>query len=377
MSNAALFARYDLPWKAALTHAFRAFVRFFFPELYAQIDWSQRPRFRDKELAGISLGATPDSMVADKLVEVALRDGRRQWVLVHVEVQAQHDAMLAERVLDYNYRIFKEHRQQVASLVLLADEDPSWRPHAFHNDVLGTVMGISFVTAKLIDYATNTDVLQTSANPFAWITLAHLRTQQARHDQDQLYAAKWQLTKLLYRHGWRKARIITLFKVINWMMALPESHQQRYWRAVLKLEKELKMECVTPLEQSFIDKGWKRGLKQGLERGLQQGREQGLKQGLEQGIEHGREQGIAQGREQGIEQGREQGIEQGREQGIEQGLAQGRKEGALALLERQLTRRFGALPASIRNKLAKASLPQLEAWSDALPEAQSLKHIFR
>ncbi len=87
------------------------------------------------------------------------------------------DAQLARRVLDYNYRIFNEYAQPVASLVLLADEDPHWHPAAFHNDVLGTVMGISFVIAKLIDYATRTD----------------------------------------------------------WMMALPEPHQQRYWQAVLDL----------------------------------------------------------------------------------------------------------------------------------------------
>ncbi|MYM35422.1 hypothetical protein GTP38_13890 [Duganella sp. FT94W] len=80
-------------------------------------------------------------------------------------------------------------------------------------------------------------------NPFAWVTLAHLRTQRARRDPDQLYAAKWQLTKLLFQHGWSKARIIELFKVINWMMVLPPLLQRRYWRAVVKLEKESKMEC--------------------------------------------------------------------------------------------------------------------------------------
>ena len=81
-------ARYDLPWKAALTHAFHAFVDFFFPELSPQIDWSKRPRFRDKELAGIGFGAAPDMMVADKLVEVRLRDVTAGWVLIHVEIQA-------------------------------------------------------------------------------------------------------------------------------------------------------------------------------------------------------------------------------------------------------------------------------------------------
>lgn len=329
MSNTVLSARYDLPWKAALKHAFGDFMAFFFPHLHPEIDWKRRPRFRDKELTGISFGGSADSMVADKLVEVRLLDGRVQWVLIHIEVQAQRDGSLARRMLDYNYRIFKEYEQPVASLALLADEDPKWRPAAFHNRVLGTVMGISFANAKLLDYADRAEELEVSDNPFAWVTLAHLRTQQARHDADQLYAAKGQLTRLLFQHGWRKARIIVLFNVINWMMVLPEPLQQQYWRDVLKLEKEQKMEVSNSWEQKFVDKGLKKGLEQGLELGRQEGREEG------------------------------------------------RREGALELLERQLVRRFGPLTKTARSKLAKANLAQLAEWSDALPEATSLKDVFQ
>lgn len=228
-------------------------------------------------------------------------------------------------MLDYNYRIFKEYEQPVASLALLADEDPKWRPAAFHNCVLGTAMGISFANAKLLDYADRAEELEVSDNPFAWVTLAHLRTQQARHDADQLYAAKRQLTRLLFQHGWRKARIIVLFNVINWMMVLPEPLQQQYWQDVLKLEKEQKMEVSNSWEQKFVDKG----LKKGLELGRQEGREEG------------------------------------------------RREGALELLERQLVRRFGPLTKTARSKLAKANLAQLAEWSDALPEATSLKDVFQ
>jgi hypothetical protein len=331
MSNAPA-ARYDLPWKSALTHAFRAFMTFFFAELAEQIEWSKRPRFRDKELAGLGFGDAPGGLVADKLVEVLLRNGVVQWVLIHVEVQAQRDAALARRVLDYNYRIFKQYGQPVASLVLLADDDPQWRPQAFHNKVLGTEMGIAFTTAKLLDHANRSDALLASHNPFAWVTLAHLRTQQAHRDPDALYAAKWQLTKLLYQHGWRKQRIITLFNVINWMMALPEVHQRRYWQAVLQLEKERNMKLLNPLEQMFMDDGMEKGLRQGLERGL--------------------------------------------EQGLEKGLEKGRREGAALVLERLLTQRFGPLPQTVRKKLTQASMEQLGAWSDALADAQSLKQVF-
>jgi hypothetical protein len=329
MPNAAPPARYDLPWKTALTHAFRAFMDFFFPDLCAQIDWARRPRFRDKELVGIGLNNAAQGLVADELVEVYLRDGRLQWVLIHVEIQAQRDVSFALRVLDYNYRIFKQYEQPVASLVLLADDDPEWRPNAFHNDVLGTVMGISFATAKLPDYADRSAALLASHNPFALVTLAHLRSQQAHHDADKLYTAKWQLTKLLYQHGWSKQRILVLFNVINWMMALPEAYQQQYWEAILQLERKSKMKWISPLEQSFIDKGRQKGLQEGLEKG------------------------------------------------IEKGIEKGRKEGAAALLEHQLTRRFGPLPQTIHKKLAKASVAQMGIWSDALAEADSLKQVFR
>ncbi|MYM66025.1 DUF4351 domain-containing protein [Pseudoduganella sp. FT55W] len=324
-------ARYDVPWKAVLTHAFRDFISFFFSELSPKVDWSKRPRFLDKELAGIGFGSAPDGMVADKLVEVRLRDGTLGLVLIHVEVQAQHDASLGRRVFEYNYRIFREHKRPVASLVLLADENPNWRPNSFHIETLGTTMGITFPVAKLLDYAGRDQTLLASDNPFAWVTQAHLLAQQARHDPDALYAAKWRLTKQLYQHGWRKERIIILFKVINWMMALPLSYQERYWRETVQLDKEHNMELLNPLEQMFFDNGLEKGLKQGMEKGW--------------------------------------------EKGLEKGLEQGRKEGAIALLERQITWRFGPLSKTARKKLTKASLAQLEAWSDALFEAQSLKQV--
>lgn len=291
-----------------MTHAFRDFIRFFFADIDTEIDWSKPLRFRDKELAGISFGGTPDGLIADKLVEVSLRDGAVGWVLIHIEIQAQHDALMASRVFDYNYRIRKEYQLPVASLVLLADKDPSWRPEAFYSKVPGTVMAFSFSTAKLLDYTGRTDELLASDNPFAFITLAHLRTQQAGHDADKLYAAKWQLTKRLFQHGWHKERIIVLFKVINGMMVLPAAYQRRYWYAVIKLEKERKMEWITPLEQMFIDDG--------------------------------------------------------------------RQKGAATIIERLLTRRFGPLPKTVRKKLQKASMAQLEAWSDVLSDAQSLKQVF-
>jgi flagellar biosynthesis/type III secretory pathway protein FliH len=148
-------------------------------------------------------------------------------------------------------------------------------------------------------------------------------TAPARFDLPKLY-----VTRLLFQHRWKPRRIMVLFDVVNWMMVLPESHQRRYWRAVSRLRKEREMKLLNPLEQMFLDDGVKIGLQKGLKKGRQEG------------------------------------------------LEQGRALGAVALLERQLTQRFGPLPQTVREKLEKASVTQVEAWSDALAKAQSLRQVF-
>lgn len=303
---------------------------FYFPDFSGRIDWRQRPRFRDKELARLAFGARPDVMVADKLVEVCLHEGRGRRVLIHIEIQAQRDTALARRMRDYHDRIGEAYGLPVVSLVLLADEHPHWRPRGFHQRMHDTVTDFSFGTAKLLDFVADTAALEVSRNPVAWISLVHVRTQQTHHDADQRYAAKLHLTRLLFRHGWRQRRIIVLFNAINWMMVLPEPHERRYRQAVDRLIKEHEMKKVyNSFQQLFVNDGIKIGQ------------------------------------------------ERGRQQGIEQGIEQGRKEGAVALLERQLVQRFGPLPQTAHKKLAKASLAQVEAWSDALAAAQSLKQVFR
>lgn len=100
------------------------------------------------------------------------------------------------------------------------------------------------------------------------------------------------------------------------------------------------MELLTPLEQLVVNDHIKKCREKGRKQGLRQGRREGLQEGLEHGLE------------------------------------QGRAEGAVWLLERQLEQRFGPLPKTARNRLAKASVAQLEAWSDALVAAQSLRQVF-
>ena len=60
------------------------------------------------------------------------------------------------------------------------------------------------------------------------------------------------------------------------------------------------------------------------------------------------------------------------EQIMERGLAKGRAE----LLLRMLTRRFGSVSPSVRSRVLSGSEREVDAWADAVLEAESVDEIF-
>jgi len=82
---------YDSPWKEALDIYFEPFVAFFFAPTHAEIDWSRGYETLDKELQRIAPRSSTGARTVDKLMKVWRRDGREEWILIHVEVQSQED----------------------------------------------------------------------------------------------------------------------------------------------------------------------------------------------------------------------------------------------------------------------------------------------
>jgi predicted transposase YdaD len=60
------------------------------------------------------------------------------------------------------------------------------------------------------------------------------------------------------------------------------------------------------------------------------------------------------------------GFERGIAEGEERGRTEGKLEGELALVLRQLSRRFGSLSPNTQTQIQSLSLPQIEALSEAL-----------
>jgi hypothetical protein len=65
--------------------------------------------------------------------------------------------------------------------------------------------------------------------------------------------------RLLYQRSCDKQRVIDLFRVIDWMMRLPEELEQQLWREIETIEEGKKMQYVTSVERMGIAKGLLQG----------------------------------------------------------------------------------------------------------------------
>ena len=161
-------------------------MHFYFPAAHARIDWNQPYLFLDQELRSVVHDSELGKRVVDKLVRVSCHDGQSNWIYVHIEVQGDEQQEFAERMFVYHHRLFDRYRQPIASLAVLTDDRPSWRPETFHYESCGCRLELSFPVAKLLDWSAEQARLGDSRNPFAVVTAAHLATRETRTEEHRL-----------------------------------------------------------------------------------------------------------------------------------------------------------------------------------------------
>ncbi len=307
---------YDSPWKEIIEIFFENLMVLLFPQIHACIDWSYPYESLEQELREVVRGAKAGPRAVDKLIKVRTLDGKPLYVFIHIEVQVSRDSEFTLRMYIYQYRLFDLYPKAVASLAILGDDDPNWRPDRFEHELLDSKLRFEYPVVKLSDYNERWVELEADSNPAAVVLMAHLKARATRKDPADRFRWKKEVVRGLYERGYAKKEIRELFRFIDWVMALPAELERDFRVEVHKIEEERRMRYVTSIERLA--------------------------------------------KEEGREEGREEGLEQGK----------------LAVLKRLLTRRFGALPGQILALLEKASPVELERWIDRVLDAESLDEVF-
>ncbi len=310
---------FDSPWKEIVEHYFAEFMAFFFPEAYADIDWSRGVEFLDKELQQVVRDAELGRRYADRLAKVWRLSGKEEWVLAHIEVQGAPEQSFDRRMYTYNYRLFDRYDRPVASFAVV-NEDKARRHGQFGYVLWGCTINFEFPVVSLADYAAQWADLESSDNPFATVVMAHLKALETRHDAESRAFWKFSLIRRLYARGYARQDILNLFHFVDWLLRLPDNLEQRFKQQIEQLEVQTQMRYITSIERIA------------------------------------REEGRVEGREEGRVEGREEG----------------REEGAARLLLRLLEHRFGELPETVIARVHQLSFTEAEALVDQALGAESL-----
>ena len=259
---------YDSPWKEALERFFPEFLALLFPAIHARIDWRIPPEFLDKELQQIGAGSPRGRRYADKLVRVQALDGQAIAVLIHVEVQGDPESDFGERMFVYQTRLRDRYGLDVVSLAVLTDTTASFRPSQFRHRRWGCGIAFRFPMVKLLDYVepNRWAELDASDNLFALVVMAQIRA-KVTDEAETLKGWKFRLIRRMYERGYTPTLILEVFRLIDWMIRLPQALEADFRQTLYAYEEQHRMPYVTTVEQAGIEKGVQQGLQQGLQQG--------------------------------------------------------------------------------------------------------------
>ena len=252
---------FDSPWKEAIEFYPEDILQLLFPKVHAVVDWKQGYEYLDKELQQIVRDSELGRRYVDKLIKVWLKNGDEKWILIHVEVQGDEEAEFGQRMFVYYVRLFDNYNRPVVSLAVLADENPNWRPSTYQSEMCGCEVRFQFPSVKLLDFVDRWSELEQSQNRFAVVVMAHLKAKETTRDPNSRLQWKIQLVRFLFERGWTRQDILELFRLIDWLMVLPEELERKLEANLAAIEEEKQMPYVTGFERRAIEKGQIEGLR--------------------------------------------------------------------------------------------------------------------
>ena len=216
----------DLLWKEIIEELFEDFLEFFMPKLYQEIDFSQGYEFLDNELAKIMDKTLKGKKMADRLVKVYLKDGRENWILVHLEVQGYYEADFSDRMFKYFYRIYDKYDRKIVALAIFTEDTADYKPSSFDYEFHGTKLNYEYNSYKILEQE-EAELLKLD-NPFAMVILAGLYTLKSKRKDDLRYEFKKKLFKLLLDRGYSKKKIKNIFEFLDGILFLPNDLELRF-----------------------------------------------------------------------------------------------------------------------------------------------------
>ncbi|MDR2175811.1 MAG: hypothetical protein LBO82_07715, partial [Synergistaceae bacterium] len=230
---------HDSFWKDLIERFFYNLLKRALPELYEDADKEAAPRFLDKEFRDVLNTANPEIYnsphFADFVLEVPLKNGDEEWVILHIEAQGRQGGDLAARMYTYKSLIFAHYQKEPVALAIITDRRPANEPAYYSRKRYGTSTDYRYNSLVLMDL--DDDELLASENPIDLVLYAAklaLRTKKELQKFNFLRKA----VELLDERGWSAEEKRDLLLFIERIVNMKDEMLITQYREILERKKE-------------------------------------------------------------------------------------------------------------------------------------------
>ena len=89
-----------------------------------------------------------------------------------------------------------------------------------------------------LDWAHPSGELAAHPNPAAVVIAAHLAAPATGGDMPERHRLKWELTRRLYERGYARQDILELYRLLDWLLVLPDDLAVAFRRELMNYEQE-------------------------------------------------------------------------------------------------------------------------------------------
>lgn len=219
----------------------------------------------DKELAEIFPESENNARFADKLAKVWLKDGQKQWFLIHTELQGQNTGDFARRMFVYFYRILDRYGHPVTALAILTDNSKDWSPSEFRYSLMGTELTYRYNLYRLAH--TDPKALHTSKNLFSIAIETAFEALQRERPDEELLQIKVRLVRKLFQQGVAQEKIRRLLGFIKYHTSFEKPEFiHNFDRQIESFTKNREsMGIIEAIQEAYRQEGIKIGMEKGME----------------------------------------------------------------------------------------------------------------
>jgi predicted transposase/invertase (TIGR01784 family) len=254
----------DSYWKELIERFFWLLLQIALPELYSAADTGRTPKPLSGEFTDILNTGDPKihkhPRHADFVMEVPLKTGASEWVILHIEAQGK-GSDINFRMCHYRSAIFFHYRKEPVALAIITDKRPAKEAGFYSHSHFGTESIYRY--NKLVLSELDDDALLTNDNPFGILLYAAKNALGTKSEQRKFRYMRVAMDRLA-ELGWNREDKHDLMLFIERIVNLKDEKLiARYKEHRLQLDREGRIVYIPLLEREkakeLIESGVEKG----------------------------------------------------------------------------------------------------------------------